>query len=628
MTHTLKLVDRANPATIYFNFDDPDGSDNPAPWKIRSFVSNFDIGEVEAPVDIVKAHGSAIARRVIMDPQVRTLHFSLLVASPDKKTRTLVAGIGDMYRRLQSDYAEEYLIAWDDGDGVRFFEPLGVEGAMPNMRQDNYQPMVTQSGDDPNLEFDVICQPYLMGDADAVATSTITSDPTIGTGRAVAVNVTGEAPTPVTIELSPDNSDKMTGFRIAAKWYLSGTDRADYLNETKYTASASSTRGWVTTLGQGTTSGAASDAAALNRYGSNYAIITVPQTLTDTFYKRARYTRTTKLDSLRGEWAVYARVFAVGTEKWDMQLRWGPGATDPVPYTEDKVLHSIDIGEQSAWEDVYMGRIAFPEVEPFNAVTLEFWASARSVGTNPALLWFNGFYLLPASPQSRIYMREGGTTVYDGYELVTPAARVGADPAWVGGDRGDAGQIRLSNGENVGIRPNSGTAYGTGRQKFTFDISRRDTSQDDNDMKVRIVDVGASSVIKSKVVDKAGKFNITLDTTSGTLYQAQVFNQASGPRPIITVESITREYIPTIGTTAWVHCDPEAADVTRRDASNMVLGGMKVEGAVPFVLEPGWYVISIIPENLETPGHDNRPTSPNSNQTYTLRVTHRPRYLQ
>lgn len=220
----LRVVRRADPSTVVWDLDDATGAANPR--GCRSRLRALDLGRPERPLDLVRQRGDARAAAVLADPQVRTLQAVVDVSAAT--VRDLEAGVSELYRVLDAETAPDHLIAWDDGSGARYLEPLGIESPAPALRRDSEQTLVATQARDISLTLDITCQPYLLdattidSDRNLLRNATLCHESTTNPGRpadwtqTVTSNLSGE-------QIDPDASAARFGVVTTATYSLEQT---------------------------------------------------------------------------------------------------------------------------------------------------------------------------------------------------------------------------------------------------------------------------------------------------------------------------------------------------------------------------------------------------------------------
>jgi hypothetical protein len=479
----------------------------------------------------------------------------------------------------------------------------------------------------------------------------INADASVPYGSMFPLVVLGSGPTPVTFdveaEASPGNA-KLTSIVMGARWNegVDGTNEIlDYQNESHWVPAGTTEAGWnVTTenLGGGGTN---SDSDA---FSANGLTLSIGDGNVDVKLRRWRAVRTTNLDSLRGEWTVYGRFDARESDaEWSMQLRYGSANIDPVPYTNDAGTITVENQSDSIdttltpYDYVNLGTMKIPDSGPIGAVRVELWikrADNATIGT--ANLRFGGLLIVPRTPSSTISLPGVGKTQWTDAELDLTTPKLAADGSgnFDTGTRLDGGAIRLDrNGQAMGVKPSTGQAYGTGRVRVAFSVKALGFSGALGEiiggisgMVIRVVRISGGSgqaIMVRRGVNNPKTYSIEFDANAGELYIPQALHKgANGER--FTIDEIDQRFVPYVDGSLLdrVVSDPERLEVTKRDSSLNVQVLCDVEGQTPFILEPGRYVIVVMPGELKQPGHDgdNSPL----NRTYKVRTRYSPRWTQ
>ncbi|MGH2692318.1 MAG: hypothetical protein ACRDHM_07410 [Actinomycetota bacterium] len=246
----------------------------------------------------------------------------------------------------------------------------------------------------------------------AVGGQFVTNDPAVLGGCVLPLFAVSEMPTGGLLILEGETGASVVeilGARRSGRRSL-----YDYVNETKAAQLDISGNGWTRTLGTDSTATADASASGGNMVRSTHT--TTPATAA----RRARVTRTTRLDSLRGEFDVWVRVKAAAARDYRLQLRWGLGTPDPVPFTEDEITWNLAGSSSWDWVMQKLGKIKVPE-EPaiLGGLTLELWT--RMAATPAATLDADYFFLVPSDE------RVGTLKVPTGLTAVAATEQVRSD---------------------------------------------------------------------------------------------------------------------------------------------------------------------------------------------------------
>lgn len=474
---------------------------------------------------------------------------------------------------------------------------------------------------------------------------TVDADASEPYGLAFPLVVEGTAPTGVTFDIAGTSSpapSKLTSLVIAARGNngVDGDGRIlEYLNaDTRWVPGGTSVGGWSVTTEGGA---AVSDADA---FASNGYSLSIPDAATGVRLRRWRAVRTTNLDALRGEWMVYGRFDPRESDiEWQLQLQYGAANVDPVPYANEATVLEVertgDTSDAGLTPYVYwpLGVMRIPETGSIGAVRVELWAGRRNdFSSGGATLRFGGLLLVPYAPRTAITVPGVGKVEWSGSEFRTPTLKLATDPGaslFANGDFLDGGGVVLDQpNEAMGVRPDTGQAYGTGRARLVFDVSRVDQhprfADGPSDLYLRVVRVSPSqAVVKQRRIKKPGRWALEFDAVAGETYIPQAVHRDIANRRL-TISTITKHFLPYVaGANAErVVADPEAQEVTKRDSSRNVQAYLDVAGQTPFVLEPGRYVVVIVPGEVSQPGHpaDDAPLA----RTYVVRTRYSPRWTQ
>lgn len=434
-----------------------------------------------------------------------------------------------------------------------------------------------------------------------VGPQSVPMDPELAGGKAIAVFVQGDAPAPVVVTATLDAGSTVQQLLVARRssGAVQGRRRLpDYLNETNRCQLEATGDGWTVTLSSDTaavTDGTDASGPAAN----DVAEVASAGASTTSNAKRVRATRTTKLDSLRGTFRVYARVKASASSIWKCEMRWSPSLASPASYSNPVVTHDLSTNGAPAtfgYVMLDMGTIQLPAATSITlaGLALEFWCY-RVSGTGS--LRADYFWLVPDDERvGRVRISgEGSTEFWLGSELVTPVS----NPA--GGTAGavQGTQMKLDDtADNAGTPPNTGMAWPVGRHTVTFSLVRS-ASASPMTCNVRIRNITDSTNDATQSVtlqpSEAKEVTLILDSVSGKSYQPQVDDPSQINQ--LRVVSIAHAFVPTGGSGEKVRTDPGSVPsryiAEKLDSSNNVLQSLSVEGDVPVICEPGLNLLAM-----------------------------------
>jgi hypothetical protein len=460
--------------------------------------------------------------------------------------------------------------------------------------------------------------------------------------------VGGTAPTPVVFDIQPLGANsKVVSMRYAARWNhgVDGEQRIlDYLNETHWIpgGATDARTAWTITLENMQTASGAGAATDTQAFNDNGLVIAVTDANLGVRLRRWRAVRTTNLDSLRGEWMVYGRFCPQESDtEWLAQLQWGLKNTEPMPRVLSPHSFSVESTTESLRTDlttysyIPLGIMRIPREGSLGALRLELWVTRKNdVTIGAGHLKFGGMFLMPFAPRSNIYVPGSEKIDWDENEFSTPAVRIASDPSgyWNAGEKLAGGGIRLNQpGESMGVKPNTGQGYGTGRVWISFDVARADDPNPNSPIdvptgyRVRIIRTSDGSVISRKMVRKAKKYVIQFDAVDGETYQPQAIHVGNGGDRF-SIAQISKRVLPYVGQNERLVSDPEFFTRTKQDSVGNIQTHLEVQGQTPFVLEPGRYVIAIMPGEARQLNHDEDDAP--INRTFNVRTRYSPRWTQ
>jgi hypothetical protein len=329
-------------------------------------------------------------------------------------------------------------------------------------------------------------------------------------------------------------------------------------------------------------SGAGSDVARINH-------VTNPTV----YSKKITWTRTTDLDSLRGEHDVWVRVKAVAAEVFTMQLRWGPGDSTPPPYNLDEVVHDASAATAFGFVMVKLGRIRLPRETgvTFGTLKMELWTHT---GTADQDLDIDYLDFMPADAQVRISAPGGSVQTWLGRELTTPVTNPGGGTA--GAVTGDLLELDTTT-DNAGTPPAAGSITDTGRHVTTFRISPDNAAVGDTVVcRIRNITDSTTTITTTRVITLGlNTVNLAWDAVAGKTYQAQVDDPSvAGAAGRISIASISDAFLVYLSQNEKVRADPGSVPsrsvVEKLNSSSALVGNLSATG-VPFWIPPGLSLI-------------------------------------
>lgn len=379
----------------------------------------------------------------------------------------------------------------------------------------------------------------------------------------------------------------------------------DFLNGPFYAQAEASGNGWTVALGTNVSaqavgalaSGSGSDVARINH-----------ATDPGKFSKKITWTRTTRLDGLRGEFDVWARVKPQGAEIFYPRLRWGPDDTTPPTFTLSDGAPLDATGASShEWVPWKLGRIRLPLEQTVTLGTLKMELWTKTSGTDQDLD-VDYIFLLPADQQAHLTAPERSSSErWLGRELATPVTSPGAGSAGV--VIGDDLFFNTS-GDNAGTPPAGGAINETGRHICEFALTGGQSTLA-RTVKLNIRNVTDSVDTISKTVtlpERYGKkvYRLKFDAVAGKTYQAQVDDPTNitGPDETnVSTRWIRDSYRGAVSQNERLRSDPRRAIVERLASGGAVrapFGASKV----PFWIPPGSSLLAVWALDLELPAYD------------------------
>ncbi|MFL5736748.1 MAG: hypothetical protein ACJ76P_05355, partial [Actinomycetota bacterium] len=458
-----------------------------------------------------------------------------------------------------------------------------------------------------------------------VGTQTMVNDPASGVGRTVPIFIEGTAKTPAIVTIQQlDSGGKIAQYVLAHRGNEAVSGRrnlTDFLNSTSWVQceSGTLTNNTATAVDADGSPGSGNSVAQTSA-GSNPTVMN----------RRVRMAVTTKLASRRGRFHVFARLKATAAAQHTVQLRWGPGASDPVPFSNDEYIHDVSGATSFEYVDVDLGIITIPEelAATLNQITLELW-SRRDSGTGN-LNW-DFVALVPTAGLSTIQVPGGSREKWLGSDLQTPPFRHTGDPVWTAGAVKGSGMQLTDSADAAGTPPNSGLPWGVGRHLVTFTISS-DSGGWTNIFQV--VNVTDDTVAVSKVVNPPqGTSTVTVrfDGVAGKSYQAQVANNGPFTQDIpTTVKQIVHTFIPYLQQNEQARTDPGSVPkrfaAEKLDSSGNLLSILRCEGPLPLMLKPGLHILYLHQGDIPLDGYAEESKSIRTRQALVT-VSYAPRWI-
>jgi hypothetical protein len=432
---------------------------------------------------------------------------------------------------------------------------------------------------------------------------------------------------------------------------LTGLRRlGDYINETKYAQAESGTeRGWTATLYSDTTQVAGADDPDCSgdgtpTAGSSNHVQCTHATNPNISARRERWTRTTKLDSLRGRFDVWLRCKPADSRKYYLRGKWGPSTSDPAPNVMDEVLlDTTALGTPPAfgYVEVKLGTIALP-TDPavlLGGLAIEVWSRIGDGATAKNLDW-DLIWLTPADPQacedsvSTVFVDAFATEQVIGKNLTTASAAITGDPAWAAGAASNNVMRLNANHESCGWGANAGLVLGTGRHRFTFKMAS--TLKGSYTVWVRVANItdnseaptGAGTSLRRAYTSAVpGQVVIEFDGVAAKAYQPAVAIQSYGSSGQLDVKEIDYDFIPSLASGEQFRADGMRYALEKLDSSGNILVYAQGTGEVPFIADPGLNVLAVRSDEVPLQGFLERQNKITRAPTITP-LSYRPGYYQ
>jgi hypothetical protein len=389
---------------------------------------------------------------------------------------------------------------------------------------------------------------------------------------------------------------------------------ADWLNTTHRAAADASANGWTVALGTDTSVS-----------GGNARISHA--TATTTMTKRISIERTTLLDSLRGDFDVYARVLAAAARKYRLQLKWAFGNIDPLPNVNEEYLHDTTDAGAFNFVMVPLGRISIP-TETDSAVLgklkFEIWTAQKS-GTAQNLT-VDYIRLIPSN-NAWVLTPPSDRTKWLAEELTSPVTNPGSGTAI-----SIATTSRLGLFNDLGDNAGSPAITATGHHATKFSVGAQQYGGADRTLKLNIrnttdsVDTASVTIAIPSGTNRKRK-TLDWDAVAGKSYQAQVDDPSTVGSKYMYVRNITDTFTPVFDQNTSLQTDPGSRPTRKTneklDSSNNAT--MELDGTgVPFWIPPGLSMIYIEP--WDTIGKNYTEPTHNLARTMTVQATVYPRW--
>lgn len=611
----MGLLDLLGPdeTTVLFAFNDSTGASNPGTVKTKVGTA-VDLATLGTELVVFRTTDAGGTRRGLGDPPV---DFTIPLLASATSYDNLVTGLGQLARWLRDPPGP---LRWTVGSTVRYMDLLGTTQLPALLRGQNEAGLIsTRFSSMGPIPITMLRQPWMRGAEVTSTPATVPNDPATSTKvRVYPVTIPGDLPTPAKVVVQMGATSSVARVLIAhrAQGAQASTVMSDYLDETGFAQAEASGRGWTVTLGADTAG--VVDANASPGSGTSAAETSYTSNPT-TMATRVHLTRTTKMDSLRGSWDIYATIKASAAARHVLQVAWAPvAATNPATRGDEAVHDTSVLGTPPAFGYVAkkLGRLTIPETGALSGVTVDL-LSRRESGTG-TLRW-DAIWFVPADRQATVVAVPGGSSSVLGKNLTSPPFKLTADPTWIaGGVIGDSIYLNSPN-EAAGMGPNTGTDLPDGRNRYTFSFSAFGVA----DWTVRVVNVTDNTETISRSGSGGQLVTLDFDAAAGKLYQAQINNPTGDGN--LAAASITHQFLASLAQNEQFRTDPGPRyGVDRLDSSGNITGSLTIEGAVPAILPPGLNHIMVraeqVPLALYEEGQSLRANTP------TVSVVYSPRY--
>ena len=571
-------------STLLFDFTAPTGTGNPS-TVITKLGAELDLGTIVPSLDTdPRTYGVDLIGNSTSAVEM-TVPFTASAASDD----ALWAGLGQLDRYLLSISRDHPLyLEWTELTSTLYYDVIGALSLVQLLRGQREAGIVAgRKSSLGMIPLRLLRQPWARGAAVTSSGVTVPNNPTTGTkGRVYPLTVTGDLPTPGRIRVQMDTGSTVERVLIAHRAQKSRSSSlfADGLSDTYWFDCEATNRNWTIALGTDTSSQANADAS-----GGNAARVT-HNTNGNIMQRRVSATRTTKLDSLRGQWTIWARVDAQSAGTFEVQARWGASTADPAAVSNAVVTHDALSATTFGFVELNLGTFQLPESVALAGVRIEIWTRDTLNGADDLDIDF--VWLSPATHATAVIPGATSSTTL-GDALTTPPYKLTADSTWIAGSVSGTGLVLNTNLEGGGLGPNAGVDYPDGTNTFHFDTFCTNFT---GTAVFRVVSVGgggAGAVIVSNT-QALTAFSGSLDPTltfvaaASTNYQAQVVLTAYSTGNI-KVNEIAHFFTPSIANSESIRTEPGPSryGVDRLDTAGNYAGSLSCEGEVPVLLEPG-----------------------------------------
>ncbi len=240
-------------------------------------------------------------------------------------------------------------------------------------------------------------QPY---DRTALVTQSaqvVPMDPASAGARTYRLTVAGEMPTPAQVQIFGDGGSALVWGLVGVH---AGADTADYVSSaagvgTFFASADTSGNGWTVTLGSGVSAVADTAASGGATAQGSVAVGTTPT-------RFVRVTRTTLLDSLRGEFEVWCRAQLGANQSAVLNLAWAPSLANPAPFARPGVTFAAN--GTPAYQELRLGRFWLDEEAALAGLALEVQAYAAQAAT----LSIDSLFLVPVQAGAGVLTTPSG----------------------------------------------------------------------------------------------------------------------------------------------------------------------------------------------------------------------------
>jgi hypothetical protein len=606
----LDIVD-TDETTVLWSFNDQAGTVNPNSVKAKLGPVDFRVGTQITTAEYLAAGGQISGYR---DPiATATLTFYPAAATADART----TGLGVLNKLLERGG----VMIWQptSGSPLRYIDFL----ASPRVSVYQGQHIANLASVDEGISLEFLMQPYLRGAETTTTGVVVENDPaTSSKVRVYPVTASGDLPTPGRVRVQMDSGATVERVLIAhrAQGAEAASIMSDYLSETGFAQVEANGRGWTRTLGTDTTAVSSSGASP----GSGTAAASTTFATNLGLVERVKLTRTTLMDSLRGDWDVWARIKPHAADDYHVQMIWSPAATGEAAFAGDVVPLDMETATAFGWIEKNLGTIHIPpRGVALGGLQIRLLASA--VGGQD--LDWDLIWLVPAEPQGTVVVPAEATAKTLGKALTSPPDEITADPTWVAGAVvGNTIQLN-ANLEAAGWGPNTGTALAVGRHHFTFRWHWDGAGA--KNLKVRIANITDNTEAVAQTIsfatNESREVTLRFDAASAKFYQPQIGFTSYAGSGKVTVRSISHLFLPSLTSGVSLRTEPGPRySIDRLDSSANLEGYLGIEGAIPVMLSPGLNHLMIRCDEIVLTGsteNENKLT-----RTPTVTVAYSPRY--